>query len=114
LVAINGTSCSDTTEMNVCVTEGFSFWMPNTFTPDGDGINDVFIPKGTGWMENFYSFEIINKWGVTVFKTTDQNTFWDGKTGGGRNTDDVYAWIVNVRDIRNRTYEFTGHVLIMR
>lgn len=114
LVAINGTSCSDTTQMNVCVTEGFTFWMPNAFSPDGDGINDVFIPKGTGWMDNFYSFEIVNRWGVPVFKTTDLNTFWDGRTGGEKCTDDIYAWIVNVRDIRNRTYEFTGHVLIMR
>ncbi len=114
LIAINGTSCSDTTEMNVCVTEGFTFWAPNSFSPDGDGINDVFIPKGTGWMENFYSFEIINRWGSTVFKTTDQTASWDGKTGGQTCTDDIYVWIVNVRDLRNRTYEFKGHLLIMR
>lgn len=114
LVAINTYSCSDTTNRNICVTEGFNFWAPNAFSPDNDGINDYFIPKGTGWMDGTYSLEIINRWGVTVFKTKDILAAWDGKVGGTKATDDIYIWKVYLKDIFDDEHELTGHVLIMR
>lgn len=114
LIAINNSSCSDTTIKEICVTEGFTFWAPNVFSPDNDGRNDYFIPEGTGWIGDSYSFEIVSRWGISVFKTNDVNAGWDGKMGGTPATDDVYNWKVFVKDIYGKEHEFTGHVLIMR
>lgn len=114
LIASNANSCSDTLIREICIKEGFSFWAPNTFTPDEDGVNDYFIPRGTDWMADSYSFEIISRWGITVFSTNDINTGWDGKIGGTPATDDIYSWKVFVKDIEDKEHEFTGHILIMR
>lgn len=114
LVAANGNSCKDTTTREICITEGFNFWMPKAFSPDDDGINDYLIPKGTGWIADDYSFEITSRWGIPVFKTGDILGTWDGKMGGTKVTDDIYIWKVYLKDIYGDEHELTGHVLIMR
>lgn len=114
LVALNAYACSDTTKREICITDGFNFWAPNSFSPDNDGINDYFIPRGTGWMSGTYHFEIFNRWGISVFKTDDPNAAWDGKAGGTKATDEIYVWKVFLKDIYDDEHEFTGHVVIMR
>lgn len=114
LIASNGNACRDTTTREICVSEGFNFWIPNAFSPDNDGINDYFIPQGTGWMEGTYSFEILNRWGTSIFKTGDPAKSWDGKSGGAKATDDIYVWKVFVKDEQDIEHNFNGHVLIMR
>jgi gliding motility-associated-like protein len=114
LVAIDGYGCKDTTSQNICVSEGFSFWVPNCFSPDNDGINDYLLPVGTGWKKETYNFEIINRWGATIFSSQNPYTAWDGKSGAGKFTDDIYIWKARVEDIYNKIHELNGHVLIMR
>lgn len=114
LIAKNENACADTTVREICVTEGFNFWAPNAFSPNNDEINDRFKPEGTGWMEGTYNLEILSRWGVTVFKTSDPTESWDGKIGGTKATDDIYVWKVFVKDIYDDEHNLTGHVLIMR
>lgn len=114
LIAGNGNACRDTTTRLVCVTSGFNFWMPKAFSPDEDGINDFLLPQGTGWVTDGYTFEIISRWGMSVFKTNDVNAAWDGKMGGAPVTDDIYTWRVFVKDIYDKEHEYMGHILIMR
>lgn len=114
LIASNPSNCSDTIQKEICVTEGFNFWMPNAFSPDGDTKNDYLIPKGTGWIPDDYTFEIFNRWGSLIFKTNDQTASWDGKVGGSKATDEIYVWRVFVKDIYDKEHEFRGHVLVMR
>jgi gliding motility-associated-like protein len=114
LIASNQYLCADTIEKQICVTEGFNFWMPNAFSPDGDTRNDYFIPEGTGWAPDDYKFEIYDRWGELIFKTTDQTMAWDGKVRGSKGTDEIYIWHVFLKDIYDKEHEFRGHVLIMR
>lgn len=114
LIAGNGNSCRDTTTREVCVTSGFNFWMPKAFSPDDDGVNDFLLPQGTGWVTDGYTFEIISRWGMSIFKTNDVNAAWDGKMGGVAVTDDIYTWRVFVKDIYDKEHEYMGHILIMR
>lgn len=107
-------ACRDTITKEICVTEGFNFWIPNAFSPDLDGKNDYFYPKGTGWLEQDFVFEIYNRWGVLIFKTTDTTGQWDGTFGGSRATDEIYIWHVFLRDIYDDEHDYRGHVLIMR
>lgn len=118
LVASNvGTSnnvCRDTVTREICVTEGYNFWIPNAFSPDLDGKNDYFYPKGTGWVETDFTFEIYDRWGTLIFKSNDTTSQWDGRFGGMRATDEIYVWHIFVRDIYDEEHDYRGHVFIMR
>lgn len=110
----NETYCSDTTQKIICVTEGYNFWAPNAFTPDEDTHNDIFIPKGTGWSTDKFNFEVHDRWGLTVFKTNTIGEGWDGKYLGSPATDDVYVWIVFVKDIYDNEHRYNGKVVLIR
>ncbi|HKC69032.1 MAG TPA: PKD domain-containing protein, partial [Bacteroidia bacterium] len=70
--------------------------IPNIFTPNGDGKNDVFYIPGVCADDN-YSLQIFDRWGNTLFSTQQRNHVWDGKTPDGTDaTDGVYFFIVNL------------------
>jgi gliding motility-associated-like protein len=114
LIAQNLNQCTDSTQRNICVNTGFNFYAPNAFTPNGDGQNDVFFPKGTDWKPSDYTFEILDRWGLTMFRTHDINAAWDGNFNGGAATPDVYAWSVIVYDIYGFEHDFSGKVVLIR
>lgn len=70
--------------------------IPNIFTPDGDGINDVFdvIPSECVTIKD-YSFSIFNRWGQEVFQTNDITEGWDGLFKGDSAVSDVYVYVIN-------------------
>jgi gliding motility-associated-like protein len=85
----------------------FSVYIPNTFMPNGDGVNDYFFPKGyfTG---NVFSLEIVDRLGELVFRTTDKNYFpgWDGKKKGAIiPVLGTYMYKLKLNDIDVKNYE---------
>ncbi len=70
---------------------------PNVFTPNGDGVNDIFDFKALSNCENF-TFEIFDRWGLSIFKMNDKKqSFWDGRTTSGEEvTDGTYFYIMNI------------------
>ncbi len=115
LIATNENNCKDTIEKNICVIEGFNFYMPNCFTPNDDNLNEKLMPMGTGWVNLNYSFEIFNRWGLKIFNTNDVTKAWDGKTPNEKyDPSNVYYWRVKVTDNVNETHVLTGHVLLLR
>ncbi len=115
LIAKNMNGCSDTTAKFICVIEGFNFYMPNCITVNHDNRNDVLIPLGTGWLSDNYIFEVYNRWGSRIFKTTDITQGWDGKMN-----DDiidplgVYFWRINISDNIGKKHDLKGHVTVLR
>lgn len=76
--------------------------IPNVFTPNGDGVNDVF--KIENLPENA-NVKIYNRWGVQVFESTKPATFWDGRTSGGTEcTEGVYYYIINTEEKSYKGY----------
>lgn len=65
-------------------------WVPNAFTPDGDGVNDIFKAKGVN-IQEFQMF-IYNRWGQMIFESNDINEGWDGTFKGEACKMDVYVW----------------------
>lgn len=90
--------------------------MPNVFTPDGDGINDIFRPATTGEPTSF-SMEIRNRWGQEVFRTGSVGNGWDGKVQGNPVPNGTYFWVVNYGDVqedgRTIARELSGHVTLL-
>ncbi len=77
LVASN-LSCTDTAYKSVCVDYQFALFVPNAFTPNGDGNNDVFEIHGTIQLLHFVEIQIFTRWGEMVFESNNYNFQWDG------------------------------------
>ena len=110
--------CKSVANDVVIVNDIFNVFVPNTFTPDGDDINEVFLPKLTGldFIEH-YRFEIFDRWGTTIFTTKDPLQAWTGDVRNGEYfaKDDAYNWLIKVQlkgSDKERVYN--GHVLLVR
>jgi gliding motility-associated-like protein len=115
LVVTNEVGCLDTVTGYVHVTEGFNIYIPNAFTPNGDQVNDFFLTFGYGFDK--YDMYILDRWGLLLFHSTDPETGWDGTVGGNGETpcqNDVYEFIVIVRDFKGERHRYVGHVTLVR
>jgi len=90
--------------------------VPNAFTPNGDGINDLFapvllMPGATG-----YRFEVFDRYGRSLFLTTEPGVGWTGRSADGTEVPaGVYVWKLRVKDGYSGTLlERTGHVSLVR
>ena len=90
-------------------------FVPNSFTPNDDDVNDVFIPVLEGLTEDNYKFMVFNRWGQLMFSTTDQTEGWDGKFKGEFVKEDAYVWrLEGITKETGEDYEKMGHVTVLR
>jgi gliding motility-associated-like protein len=109
----NEFGCSASITKTVYVWPEFRFWIPNAFTPNQNRLNDVFKPFVIG-VEN-YKFFIFDRWGEMVFKTEDPKEGWDGTFRGKNCKTDVYAWLIEFRNVESGRHErHAGHVMLLR
>ncbi|MEI6695117.1 MAG: gliding motility-associated C-terminal domain-containing protein [Bacteroidota bacterium] len=83
-------SASETHSIEEC---NSSIWLPNIFTPNGDGINDFFFPVYKN-IKNI-SLKIYNRWGIQLFEGSDKLAIWDGKSAGKHCPEGVYFYLVD-------------------
>jgi gliding motility-associated-like protein len=93
-------------------------FIPNTFSPNGDGQNDVFFPRGTGFT-SIKSMLIFNRWGEVVFERkdfalNDASAGWNGSYKGKPLTPDVYVYVVEVVCANNEVFSLKGNVTLLR
>ena len=114
LITTNTGGCVDTILKTVEVKPEFTFYIPNTFTPNGDHINDIFTGKG---ME-IVAFEMViyDRWGNRIFETNDLENGWDGRARGGSDIaqQDVYVYMVKLRDFEGAEHTYNGHVNLVK
>jgi gliding motility-associated-like protein len=109
----NAFNCPDTAQLRVIVRPEYRFYVPNTFTPNGDGLNDEFLPAIIGAEE--YRFLIFNRWGELLFETNNTKAGWDGRFKGDKCQQDVYVWKIEFRNAETEQQEnFIGHVNLIR
>jgi large repetitive protein len=115
LTATNNFGCQDTICKIVEIVEEFSLYLPNAFTPDGDGVNEEFKPIIYGFVPQEFRFVIYNRWGQLIYETVNPEAAWDGKYRGVMVQEGVYAWHLTVKITATaevRTYK--GHVTLLR
>ncbi len=114
LVAQNQNGCTDTAFGQIYIGERFRIFIPNTFTPDGDLVNDVFSVYGTGIKD--YSYKVYNRWGQIIFTSTPTQKSWNGAVNNSGQTVqmDVYFYVLEVKDLENRMHYFNGTVNLLR
>lgn len=87
--------------------------MPTTFTPNGDGHNEVVSLEGWG-IKELIEFKIFNRWGEELFSTTDKEQGWDGKYKGVLQNNDVYAYKIKATTWRDEIKTLEGYINLMR
>ena len=101
-----GNACYDSAYVNILIYDGVNVFIPNLFTPNGDGNNDIFKAYGYGFEDNI-EFKIYNRWNRVVYEafTFDalKNIGWDGKFNGEDQPDGVYIWTLNATDLNGQT-----------
>jgi gliding motility-associated-like protein len=115
LVVKNEYGCIDSIYKVIVIDEDVAVYIPNTFTPNDDNINDVFNIKGLGLKSEGYFMQIFDRWGTLVYSTKDINKGWDGTVKGQKAEDGVYIYSVKViGDNGVGKKEFKGHVTLLK
>lgn len=91
LIVENKSGCVDTAFKTLLVKEKSEFFVPNTFTPNSDNLNDIFLAYGTNITD--LKFYIFNQWGELLFYSTSLEYGWDGTFKGQACKQDVYVWL---------------------
>jgi gliding motility-associated-like protein len=112
MVTDNG-GCVGYDTVFVKVYVGPTYYIPNAFSPNGDGINDVFraIPPGITKTEYF---RVFNRWGQMIFETHDYMKGWDGTYIGKPQPTGAYVWIIKGVDKYGKTVQMRGTVILVR
>jgi gliding motility-associated-like protein len=116
---VDSNGCRNTGQIQILVIcKGANVFVPNTFSPNGDGSNDVFYVRGRG-LERVKTLRIFNRWGEIVF---EQNNFpvnnpmygWDGKHKGNKPHPDVYVYQVEVFCENSEIIRFEGNIALIQ
>lgn len=111
LIVVNQYGCSDTTFGTVHIDDIFTFYIPNSFTPNSDGNNDLFGPVVSG--VDTYTMWIFDRWGEMIY-TTDGGTPWNGTYKGQPVKQEVYIWKIQLIDKSKEKHDYIGHVTLIR
>ncbi len=114
LVVSTVENCKDSISRVVTVTTPFEFYIPNAFTPNINGLNEVFAPTGVGVSPNNYEMSIYNSFGELIYYTTELYGTWDGKVKGKLVPADVYVYHFVIESIDGFQRKYTGTVTVIR
>ena len=115
LKVIDINNCTDVVSKMIHIYDELRIYIPNTFTPNGDGINDTWKPIMLDYSTKGYQLSIFDRWGQRIFHTTNTEESWDGTIDGNAaapNT--VYSYQVTVKDISEKEFKFSGSVRLVR
>ena len=97
MIKVSNGYCKDTSSVLIKVEDAASLYIPNAFTPNGDGLNDIFVVGSTGIVK--FQAIIFNKWGEKLFEWFDpEKEGWDGTLNGQLCKDDVYVYLISAKD----------------
>jgi len=116
LIVTNQFGCIDSVINVIEIKDDFVIYIPNAFTPNEDGTNEMFLPRGVGYENGTFKFYIFNRWGEMIFFSDDYRKGWYGTVRGGTEIaqQDVYVWKVDLTDNSGKSHSYIGHVTIVK
>jgi gliding motility-associated-like protein len=112
LTATDANGCSGTTSIQLTLQEPFSLIIPNIFTPNGDGQNDIFQPVVFGVKS--FEVNIYDRWGTIVHTYSGANGKWDGTKNGTRCSDGVYFYTIELTTSTSENQSHSGTITLLR
>lgn len=112
----NEFGCTDSTQVLIQVKGEEIYYVPNTFTPDGDEHNNTFQAIFTsGFDPAQFEMTIYNRWGEELIRIVDSNEYWDGTYKGNKCSEGIYIWKINfVIPDTNESKTISGHLNLLR
>jgi len=112
IIAINEQNCYDTASIKIRIKPVYNVYVPNAFSPNGDGVNDFFNAKGEG-IKTFL-LVIFDRWGDEIFSTISLEVPWDGKVNKGKKigATGVYNYKIWIRNVLSEDYMLQGNVTL--
>jgi gliding motility-associated-like protein len=112
-------SVTDTFKVSASCNCNKALFMPNAFTPNGDGQDDVFFPRSGPGIDKIRSFRVYNRWGELLFDRenilpNDASNAWDGTFKGEKPLPDVFVWVVDAVCENGTVINKKGSVTIIR
>ena len=118
LYAYSNLGCVDTASFFIGFDPGLVYYIPNTFTPDGDQFNQTFLPIFTSGIDPFnYQLLIYNRWGEVIFESLNPETGWDGSFGvqGNPAQNGTYTYLITIKlPSIDKRQTIKGHVNLIR
>lgn len=111
LYAVNGIGCTDSLSRMFNIKDE-NMYLPNAFTPNGDGLNDVFIPVSHG-IKSMH-LVIFNRWGEVIFVSDSMHDGWNGTFNGSALSSDVFGFTVEAIGYSGKYYFHKGTVTLLR
>jgi gliding motility-associated-like protein len=115
-VAVNSYGCRDSIIKKVEIKPAYVIYVPNAFTPNGDGTNDGFKAVGVGIAQ--FKLQVFDRWGALVFETDDINNAWNGSINGKGDSEstkqEVYVWKAQLTDVLQEKHSMIGHVTLLK
>lgn len=115
LTVVSDRGCRDSIIIDVRIDDEYLIYVPSAFTPNHDGINDVFMPKGEGVTE--YKLYVYDRWGQLAFKSNDLSVGWDGRhlnKGNEVAPEDIYIWKIEAKNQKGEPKMLKGHVSLLK
>jgi gliding motility-associated-like protein len=106
--------CKDTAYSSVRINDISTLYIPNAFSPDKDGNNEIFIPAGHNVIEEKYSMKIFDRWGKLIFETENFHQGWDGTYNSYPCKSDSYVYFITYEDDKGVTHRVRGAVFLIR
>lgn len=111
--AVTAAGCEGLGKLNIKVNDGPDIYVPNAFTPNHDGKNDLLkaIPVG---IKTFKYFSVFNRYGQRIFHTTDPGKGWDGSINAGEQGTNTFVWMAEGIDFNGGVVQRKGTVMLLR
>jgi gliding motility-associated-like protein len=109
--------CKDSLTKPIEILPNWTFYIPNAFSPNGDGVNEGFKGTGVGIDTTTYNLWIFDRWGMQIFYSDDMEKVWDGHIQGKTGDivqEDVYVWKVKFHDFLGKKHEYKGTVSVIK
>lgn len=116
LVASTPQGCIDSVTQTLIIPEEILFFVPNTFTPDADNVNQYFVPVMTQGLDfSSYVFQVYNRFGELIFESKDASIGWDGTYKNRAVPEGVYTWRIKFTDkITDEKFTYEGNINLLR
>jgi gliding motility-associated-like protein len=105
--------CTDTASVMITVFKGSAIYVPNVFTPNNDGLNDVLKPYFIG-IKSLSFFTVYDRWGKKIYSTSSMKEGWSGSSAGKKLETGTYVWVLKAEDIVGKKYDLKGKVMIIK